>query len=52
MKKQYIYETLVDLVECSLSWNNHIMEDVWCSNCCALVYVAIRQKFETPARDV
>jgi len=24
MKKQFIYEKLVDLVNCNISWNDHI----------------------------
>jgi len=46
MKKQCIYETFVDLVECNLFRNNHITQDVWLSNCCAVAYVAqLAKKF-------
>jgi len=44
MEKQHIYEKFVDLVECDISLNNHIMWDVRPLNCCGIAYVAFRQK--------
>jgi len=52
MKKQYIYETFVDLVECNLFWNSYVTRDVWPTNCCAVAHVALWQEsLETPAVD-
>jgi len=46
MKKEYIYEKYVDLVECSLSRNTYITYDydVRPSNLWVIAYVALRQK--------
>jgi len=35
-EKIYIYETIVDLVECNKSQNNHIADDVWPWHCCGV----------------
>ena len=45
---QYIYETCVDLVECSISRKKHITQDIWPSNCCAIAYVVSPKKREVP----
>ena len=42
IKKQYIYEKCVHLVECNIFRKNHITQDVWPSNCCAIAYVVSR----------
>jgi len=34
---------LVHLAECNISGNNHIVEDIRPSNCCALTHVALGQ---------
>ena len=44
MKKYYICEKCVDLVECNICRKNHITQDVWPSNCCAIAYVVLSQK--------
>ena len=50
MKKWYIYENFFDLVECNIFRNNHIMQDVWPSNCCVKTCVTLGQKsLKTPA---
>jgi len=35
--KKYIYETFVDLVDCSISRSNHVMSDIRPSNCCVIL---------------
>ena len=43
--KWYIYEKCVDLAECHISRTNHTTQDVRPSNCCAIAYVVLSQKF-------
>jgi len=45
MKKIYIYEKCVDLVECNISRKNHITHDVRPSNCCATAHQVLFQNF-------
>jgi len=44
MRKWYIYEKCVDLVEWNISRKNHITQDVRPSNSCAIAYVVHSQK--------
>jgi len=49
MKKQYIYENTVDLVECNILRNNNITQGFRPSKCCVTAYVAFAKKrLETP----
>ena len=43
--KKYIYEKCVDLAERIISRKNHITQGAWPSNCCAIAYVVLSQKF-------
>ena len=45
MKKQFIYEKSVDLVEWKMSRKNNITQDVRPSNCFAIAYVVLSQTF-------
>jgi len=49
IEKYYFYETFVDLVECSISPNNHVTLAFQPSTCCVIVYVVLCQKcLESP----
>jgi len=49
MKKQYIYQTFVDLVEYNISRNNHIKQDVQLQIWYVVASIALQQKsLETP----
>ena len=45
---QYMHEKCVDSVECNISWEKYITQDIWPSNCCAIAYVVSPKKFEEP----
>jgi len=43
-----IYEKCVDLIEWHIFQKNHIKQDVWPSNLCAIAYVVSLKKFGEP----
>ena len=48
MRFANIYEKCVDLIEWHIFWKNHIKQDVWPLNSCAIAYVVSHQNFEEP----